>query len=135
MKKFNAFLTLGIVLLIAGILFSGCKKKEDPIVPAFTVSAITVQLQGGGEGLQFFAKCSNDDVKMTKVTIADPLSVQNITYNLNSTVFVKNEPFGLQAENEAYTKALGTWKFNFVGNRTADGASFAVDATLAVTGK
>lgn len=135
MKKFNAFLTLGIVLLIAGILFSGCKKKEDPIIPAFTVTAITVQLQGGGEGLQFFGKCTNDDVKMTKVTVYDPLSVQTTTYNINGEYFVKNEAFGLQDANVGYTKELGTWTFNFVGNRTADGASFSESTTLSVSGK
>jgi hypothetical protein len=135
MKKFNAFLTLGIVLLIAGILFSGCKKKEDPVIPAFTVTAITVQLQGGGEGLQFFGKCTNDDVKMTKVTIYDPLSVQTTTYNINGNYYVKNEAFGLQDANIGYTKELGTWTFNFVGNRTADGTSFSESTTLSVSGK
>lgn len=135
MKKFNTFLSLGIVLLIAGILFSGCKKKEDPIIPSFTVTAITVQLQGGGEGLQFFGKCTNDDVKMTKVTLYDPLSVQTTTYNINGTYFVKNEAFGLQDANVGYTKELGTWTFNFVGNRTADGASFSESTTLSVSGK
>jgi len=135
MKKFNAFLMLGIVLLIAGILFSGCKKKEDPIIPSFTVTAITVQFQAGGEGLQFFGKCTNDDVKMTKVTIYDPLSVQTTTYNINGAYFVKNEAFDLQDANVGYTKEFGTWTFNFVGNRTADGASFSETTTLSVSGK
>ena len=134
MKKFNNFLALGIVLLIAGILVSGCK-KDDPIVPSFTVTAITVQLQGGGEGLQFFGKCTNDDVKMTKVTINDPLGVQNTTFNINGNYFVKNEAFGLQDANVGYAKELGTWNFTFVGNRTADNASFSVGASLAVSGK
>ena len=135
MKKVNVFLTLGIVLLIAGILFSGCKKKSDPVIPKFTVSAITVQLQGGGEGLQFYGTCTNDDVKMTKVTLYDPLNVQNITYYTNGNTYVKGEAFGLQDANTGYVKELGTWTFNFVGNRTADGASFSESATLSVSGK
>jgi hypothetical protein len=135
MKTLNAFLTIGIVLLIAGILFSGCKKKEDPVIPKFTVSAITVQLQGGGEGLQFFATCTNDDVRMTKATIYDPLNQQNITYNTNGNTYVKGQAFDLQDVGTAYVKELGTWTFNFVGNRTADGASFSESATLSVTGK
>jgi hypothetical protein len=135
MKKINAFLAVGIILLIAGILFTGCKKKDDPVIPKFTVSAITVQLQGGGEGLQFYGTCTNDDVKMTKVTLYDPLNVQNITYNTNGNTYVKGEAFGLQDANTGYVKELGTWTFNFVGNRTADGASFSESATLSVTGK
>ena len=56
----------GIVLLCAAVLFGGCKKKaDDPIVPAFTVSATTVNLDNGGLGLQFTAKCTNDDIKLT----------------------------------------------------------------------
>ena len=135
MKKVNVFLTLGIVLLIAGILFSGCKKKSDPVIPKFTVSAITVQLQGGGEGLQFYGTCTNDDIKLTKVTIYDPLNQQNITFNANGNTFVKGQAFGIQDANTAYVKELGTWTFNFVGNRTADGASFSESATLSVSGK
>ena len=135
MKKCNTLFTLGIVLLMAGILFSGCKKKSSPTIPSFTVTAITVQLQGGGEGLQFFGKCTNDDVKMTKVTLYDPLGVQNTTYNINGNYFVKNEAFGLQDQTVGYTKELGTWTFNFVGNRCADGASFSESASLSVTGK
>ena len=135
MKKINSFLAVGIVLLIAGIVFSGCKKKSDPVIPSFTVTALTVQLQGGGEGLQFYGKCTNDDVKMTKVTIYDPLSVQNITYNINGNYYVKNEAFQLQDATVGYNKELGTWTFNFVGNRTADGASFSESASLSVSGK
>jgi hypothetical protein len=135
MKKINPFYALSLFLLVAGILLSGCKKEEDPIVPSFTVTAINVQLQGGAEGLQFFGKCTNDDVKMTKVTINDPLGVQNTTYNINGNYFVKNEAFGLQDATVGYTKELGTWSFTFVGNRTADGVSFSVSTTLSVTGK
>lgn len=126
---------MGALLLAAIIISSGCKKKEEPvvIVPAFTMTATTVTLQGGGFGLQFFAKCNNDDVKMTKVMLTDPIGSFTETYNLNGTYFVKNEIFGLQATDQAYTKSSGTWKFNFVGNRTADGAAFAVDATLSVS--
>ena len=68
------FAVIGVVLLLSG----SCKKDKDednPVaqVPVFTVTANTVQLQGGGEGLQFFAKCTNEDVKMTKVTYYDLL--------------------------------------------------------------
>lgn len=134
MKKFTNLSLISIILLMATVFLTNCK-KDDPIVPAFTVSAVPVTLQGGDAGLQFFAKCNNDDVKMTKVTIGDPLAQQNYTYNLNGTTFVKDELFGLQETNTAYVKELGTWTFTFVGNRTADGSSFNVTASLSVTGK
>ena len=133
MKKFSQYVSVAVILLAALVVISSCKKKaEDPIVPSFIVTAITVTLQGGGEGLQFTAKCTNDDVKMTKVTITDPLATFNQTYNLNGTYFVKNQTFDLQAADQAYVKSIGTWRFNYVGNRTADGTSFAVDGSLAV---
>ena len=132
MKKIKTFATVSILFLAGMILMTNCS-KDDPIVPAFNVTAATVQLQGGGEGLQFAAKCTNDDVKMTKVTITDPLQTNTITYNLNGEYFVKNEIFALQAADEAYFKSIGTWSFSFVGNRTADGASFSVNVTLNVS--
>jgi hypothetical protein len=133
MKKLTSYLSITVLLLAMIAIISGCKKDDPaPTVPAFTITATTVQLQGGGEGLQFFAKCNNDDVKMTKVTITDPIASFTQTYNLNGTYFVKNEIFGLQATTEAYIKSMGTWTFNFVGNRTADGTSFAVNGSLAV---
>jgi hypothetical protein len=135
MKKITYFLSLGAILLSTAIIFSACKKKSETIVPSFTVSATTVELVGGQAGLTFYAKCNNDDVKMTKVTITDPLAQQTTTYNLNSNTYVNGELFGLQADGTGYIKELGTWSFNFVGNRTADGSSFAVTNTLSVTGK
>jgi hypothetical protein len=104
-------------------------------VPVFTVTAITVQLQGGGEGLQFTAKCTNEDVKMTKINIADPLSVQNTTYELNGQSYSKNSPIPVQDDNVGYNEELGTWTFTFMGNTTSDNKSFSENATLSVTTK
>lgn len=131
---FCSFAVIGIVLMLS----IGCKKdKDDPDsqVPLFTVTANTVMLQGGGDGLQFTAKCTNEDVKMTKVTITDPLSVQISTYELNGTSYAKNSSIPMQDENLAYTKELGTWNYTFVGNTTSDNKSFSVNATLSVTSK
>lgn len=133
-----SFVVIGIALLIS----SSCKKKDDnpaptptPQVPVFTVTADSVPLQSGGEGLQFFGKCTNQDVKMTKVTVTSPISVQTSTYLLNGNSFVKNTTFSMQDDNTAYDKEPGTWSFTFVGNRTADNASFSVNSTLAISGK
>jgi hypothetical protein len=135
MKKLNLYLPVAVIMFAAIVIISGCKKDEEevvPTVPAFTITATEVPLQGGGTGLQFYAKCNNDDVKMTKVTITDPLSSFNQIYNFGGTIYVMNEIFGLQEAGIAYQKQIGTWRFNFVGNRTADGVAFAVDASLAV---
>lgn len=137
MKKINkiwiySFAVIGVAIMISG----SCKKKDDnltPQVPVFTVTANTVQLQGGGEGLQFFAKCTNEDVKMTNVTITDPLSVQQAPYELNGNSIAKNTQFSLQDDNVGYVKETGTWNFTFVGNRTSDNQSFSVNATLLIT--
>jgi hypothetical protein len=133
MKKINQYFSVAVILLASIIITSGCKKKEDPIVPSFTMTSTTVNLQGGGLGLQFFAKCNNDDVKMTKVIISDPIGSFTETYNLNGTYFVQNEIFALQGTDLAYPKSTGNWSFNFTGNRTADGSSFSVNASLLVS--
>lgn len=136
MKKVNemwkySFIFIGIALIVSG----SCKKKEDPPapqVPLFTVTADSVQLQSGGEGLQFFGKCANEDVKMTKVTVITPQPAHTATHLFNGASYVKNTPFGLQDDNTAYDKKLGTWSFTFEGNRTSDNAAFTVNATLTI---
>jgi hypothetical protein len=132
MKKITSLAIFGFLLLVSVIVFTNCSKDDDPVVPAFIVTATPVQLQGGGDGLQFFAKCTNDDVKMTKVMVTDPIQSPATTYNLNGTTYVKGEIFGLQATDEAYLKQIGSWTFVFVGNRTADNSSFTVSTSLAV---
>ena len=134
MKNMKLFAVLGILLFATVMIESGCKKKTTVIIPSFGVTATPVTLDVG-PGLQFFAKCVNDDIKMTKVTIYAPLSTSTYEFNLNGTYFLKNELFALQADQTGYLKVAGTWTFNFVGNRTADGASFSESATLAVSAK
>ena len=137
MKKRNTFIALGVILLSTVILFSGCKKKSSTpaVSPAFIVTATNVTFQNGDAGLQFYAKCTNTDCKMTKVTINDPIGTNTVTYDLNGNYEVENEIFMLEDANTGYTKELGTWTFNFVGNRTSDGSSFASSASLLVSGK
>lgn len=131
MKNSNRFSFIGLLIFTTIVFVSGCKKdSDDPVTPAFTVTASTVNLQGGGEGLQFFVKCTNNDVVMESVTITDPeLSIA--AYDFKGSSFTKNELFGMQNTNEAYVKQTGNWKFNLVGN--ANGTAFAVDATFVVS--
>lgn len=129
-----SFAIIGVVLMLSG----SCKKDKDdpaPQSPVFTVTATTVQLQGGGEGLQFFAKCTNEDVKVTKVSYISPTTVQTITYDLNGNSIAKNAQFSLQDDNLACVKEPGTWSFTFEGKRTSDNESFSVTATLLVSSK
>jgi len=116
------------------MIISGCKKKsDDPVVtPTFTVTSSTVALQGGGDGLQFYTKCTNNDVVMTNVTITDPTPLVDI-YDLKEASFATNASIPLQNTNEAYYKVAGTWKFNLVGKRASDGTAYAIDAILAVS--
>jgi hypothetical protein len=137
-KTTNIWIGLIAIIGVVFILSSSCKKDKDdpaPQVPVFTVTANTVQLQGGGEGLQFFAKCTNEDVKMTKVTYTSPISVQTSSFDLNGNSIAKNTQFSLQGDNLAQTKELGTWSFTFEGKRTSDNESFSVNATLLISSK
>jgi hypothetical protein len=134
MKNLNRFTHAGIMVLVMFMIIIGCKKKsDDPVVtPTFTITYSTVMLQGGGDGLQFFAKCTNNDVVMTNVTITDPIPLVNI-YDLKGASFATNASIPLQNTNEAYLKDAGTWNFNLVGKRASDGVAFAVDVKLAIS--
>jgi hypothetical protein len=123
------FAVIGVILVLSG----SCKKNDDNPVPVFSITADSVMLQGGGTGLQFFAKCTNNDVKMTEVKVTSPTPAQNMTYSLSGSTFNKNVEFSLQDDNTAYFKELGTWSFIFTGTLTSDNSSFSVDATLSVT--
>lgn len=138
MKTKESIWIYPIVLIhVLLILSSSCKKKDDnsPQVPVFTVTANTVQLQGGGEGFQFFGKCTNEDVKLTSVKITAPISAQTATYDLNNSSFSKNTPFPMQDEMNAYFKEIGTWKFTIVGNLSADNSGFSEETVFSVTVK
>jgi len=131
MKKFNQFLSIAILLVVVTVIISGCKKKTEDPVPAFTISADTVPLTGGGTGVQFFAKCTNNGVTMTNVTITNPAS-GFFVHNFNGASYVKNAIFPLQGTNEAYPKLVGSWQLNLVG-KSAGGTDFAIDATYTVS--
>ena len=141
MKKRKNFWICSLTVIGFVLMLSGCCKcdeNDDPPasqVPVFTVTAKTVMLQGGGDGLQFTAKCTNEDVMMTKVTNTSPISAESFTYELNGKSYAKNSPIPLQDDSEAFFKELGTWTFTFVGNTASDNKSFSVNATLSVTKK
>jgi hypothetical protein len=133
-KKFKYSALEGLISLALIMMLSGCKKNsEDPaVIPTFTVVSSVVNLQAGGEGLQFYAKCTNTNVKMEHITITNPSAV-TVVRDYNSISYVKNEIFPMQETDAAYVKKTGTWKFDLVGSRISDGVTFAVDTTLVVS--
>ena len=140
MKKRNFIGICSCLVIGFALMYSGCCKDDDKDnppsqVPVFTVTAKTVNLQTGGEGLQFSAICTNEDVKMTKVTNTSPKSAKTATYELNGKSYAKNSAIPLQNDEEAYAKELGTWNFTFVGSTNSDNKSFSVNATLLITAK
>jgi hypothetical protein len=131
MKNSNRFAPAVIILIAILIIVGSCKKETEDPVPTFTVTYDTVPLQGGGTGVQFFAKCTNNGVTMTNVTITNPESIIYV-HNYNGASYTKDALFPMQGTGEAYLKQTGTWKFNLVGS-SAGGKSFAIDATAAVS--
>ena len=127
MKTRNVLFVIGILLASSMFLFTGCKKKtETPPDPTFVVTAIPQN-----DVLAFIAYCSSDDIRLTKVTLKDPLQNEWV-YSAGGEVWLKDEGIIIP---DTYQKQLGTWRFTFVGTVVADGRSFTVSATINVTGK
>jgi hypothetical protein len=136
MKKINHLLTYGVLLMSIVVVFSGCKKKTEEVTypsVAFIVTYLTVTLQSGDQGVQFYANCSSTDVKMTKVEILDPLHTGTTTYNLNGNGYVKGQIFALQDDGTAYLKEAGTYQITFTGLRTVDNAPFTIISNVYVS--
>ncbi len=131
MRKLTHSLSMTTLVLVAFILISSCKKKTEDPVPTFTVTSANVSLTGGGTGLQFFAKCTNNGVSMTNVTITNPSSGV-YTHKYNGASYIQNASIPMQGTDTAYLKQTGTWKFNLVGS-SSGGTAFAIDATVAIS--
>jgi hypothetical protein len=105
MKKLTLIYSVTALLLIVFVVISARKKKTEATVgidPTFDVTVTAVQLQAGGEGLQFYAPSTNVDIKMTSVVIEDPNNSPPDTYNFNGLVFSKNQSFDLRETSAAY---------------------------------
>jgi hypothetical protein len=131
MKRMNQNFYSVILLMLILSFVTGCKKdSNDPVTPVFTVTATTVDLTSGGQGLQFSAVCTNTDVVMQTIRISNPTSAFT-NYDCKSTSYLKNAGIPMEGTNEAYPKMTGTWSFRFTG--TAGGKAFTVDNTLQVS--
>lgn len=127
MKRIGLLLLSGMLLLSAAGVFTSCKKKDkERDAPTFVVTATP-----SGDELQFYFYCSTDDVKLTKLTIKDPL-LNEYTYNAGGSTFLKDELYYI---DEWYPKQLGTWTFTFVGNFADDNSGFNATTNMTVSGK
>ena len=126
MKKIGLLLLSGMLLLSAAGAFTSCKKKEDRKAPTFVVTATPL-----GDELQFYFYCSTDDIRLTKITIKDPL-LNEYVYNAGGSTFLKNELWYI---DEWYPKQIGNWSFVFVGNFADDNSGFTATSNMMVSGK
>ena len=128
MRKF----TILSFILLAVIVVSSCKKKSDdtpaPVNPSFIMSAIPDQYDANA--VYFLFKCTNMDIKLTKIIISDPLTLFSDTYDLQGTTYLQNTAYIF---GSSYTKETGNWSFQFTGNRQTDNTSFVVTALLYIS--
>lgn len=127
-------------ILFISIFAFGCSDDStgpdvDPTVPppSFTISSVVVQLQGGNEGLQFFARGSAD-CTLGRVNLTSPLG-DSFVFNANNNLFLTNELIALQTTNQGYLRISGSWTFRFVGNHSPGGSGFDVTQVLTVGSK
>lgn len=134
----NKYLIMGIGILLFSALLFGCKDDSptEPVGPAdpvFTLSSINIELQGGTQGIQFFAR-SNKDISLIRANIKNPIGNETV-FNAGGNVFLTDEVIGLQEPNIGYLRVSGEWTFRFVGNHEPTKESFDVTRTLNVSAK
>jgi hypothetical protein len=133
------FLKVIALILLPWLLIMGCNKDdgptgpEEPAPPVFSISSVNVDLQGGTQGIQFFAR-SNRDISLIRVNIKNPIGSQEV-FNVGGNVFLTDEVIALQDANIGYIRVSGTWEFRFVGNHEPGKQSFDVTQTLNVSAK
>ena len=126
MKNCNVLLVVGLILMSAAILFSGCKKKEDPVIlpPSITVTATY-----DGTTVEFNCYCVADDLNLTKVDLIDPSgSTGSVPFG---ELWPKNTKFWITIDDNP--QPIGKWTLTFTGTVAADGRSFSVTVTVNVT--
>jgi hypothetical protein len=134
----NKYLSMGIGILLFSALLFGCKDDSPtepvgPVDPVFTISSINIELQGGAQGIQFFAR-SNKDISLIRANIKNPIGNETV-FNAGGNVFLTDEVIALQEPNIGYLRVSGEWTFRFVGNHEPTKESFDVTQTLNVSAK
>ncbi|HTX87520.1 MAG TPA: hypothetical protein VMC08_00895 [Bacteroidales bacterium] len=131
MKNLRPLATIGILLLAVLVIATSCKKKSDdttPTNPSFTMSSTPDP--NDVDAVYFMFKCTNMDIKLTKVVISDPLTLFSDTYDCQGASYLQNIAYMI---NYSYTKETGNWNFQFTGNRSSDGSGFVVTAPLYIS--
>jgi len=87
-------------------------RKVSPRSHSLILSHCTFRINATSFTFTVLAKCTNDDVKMTKVMITDPEGVSTWTYELNGTTYVKNQ--GMRSGyGKPYEWLTGHWKSSY----------------------
>jgi hypothetical protein len=139
MRSLKNIKLVSTLLLLLSLFLFGCSKDdnpagpEEPTPPSFSISSVNVQLQGGAEGIQFFAR-TNRDISLIRVNIRNPLGTEQV-FNVGGGVFLNDEVIALQNANTGYVRVSGNWSFRFVGNHEPTKESFDVTQTLSVSAK
>jgi hypothetical protein len=140
MKKSKLFYLLGIVLVSTALVFSSCKKDDDPApappayVPSFSPTFVVID-QGGVDVLDFYITCTTDDWEMIKVIVRPPGGLAPMEYLGNGQIVTSGTPFSF---SNYFIKLGGTWYFDITGNIKSGShlnESFTVTTSLLITGK
>lgn len=146
MKKSKLFYLLGIVLVSTALVFSSCKKDDDPApapappvdpcanyLPNFSPTYLVIP--GTPEMLDFYITCTSDDWEMIKVIVTYPGGLGNETYTGNGQIMTAGAPFTF---SNLFPKLGGTWVFAITGNIKSGNCvnkSFTVSVSSLVSGK
>ena len=148
MKKSKLFYLMGIVLLSTAMVFSSCKKDDDPApaptptptdpcanyAPIFSPTYI-VDNSTGIDLLDFYITCTSDDWEMIKVIVSYPGGLGSDEFLGNGQLVTQGTTFTFPV---LFPKLGGTWTFAITGNIKSGqcvGKSFTVTKTMTVTGK
>lgn len=141
MKKSKLFYLLGIVLVSTALVFSSCKKDDDPVpappadpVPGFTATYIKFIDEYGIDRLYFLFECTTDNVEIIKIIIDGPLGEGGEFYGLGLHMAV-GEVFELST---SFLSLVGDWNVTIQGDFESgehNGKAFVWSKTLTVSKK
>ena len=89
--------------------------RPAPAAPTIAISAQSVDQEGGGKCLQFYA-IPAENLVLISVSIKNPLN-DSQTFPLNGATVAANLPVSLQDAASCYIQTSGTYTFTFTGNR------------------
>jgi len=146
MKKSKLFYLVAVMFVSMALVFSSCKKDDDPApapppvdpcdtyLPNFSPTYLVFN-QGGVDVLDFYITCTSDDWEMIKVIVTYPGGLGSETYTGNGTIMTAGAPFTF---SNYFVKLGGQWTFAITGNIKSGncvGKSFTVVTSMQVTGK